>query len=131
MKIKKYNSIGKQELKSAVKVIKSGILSDFIGAKGRNFEGGKYVRNFEKTVKNYFDVNYAISVNSWTSGLICSVGAIDPSPGDEIICTPWTMCACATAILHWNCIPVFVDIDKETFNYDLKKLKKKINSKIN
>ena len=129
MKIKKYNSIGKEELISAVKVIKSGVLSDFIGAKGRNFEGGKYVQNFEKSVKKYFDVNYAISVNSWTSGLICSVGAIDPSPGDEIICTPWTMCACATAILHWNCIPVFVDIDKETFNYDLKKLKKKINSK--
>ena len=32
-------------------------------------------------------------------------------------------------ILHWNCIPVFVDIDKKTFNYDLKELKKKITSK--
>ncbi len=129
MKIQKYNSIGKEELKSAVKVIKSGILSDFVGAKGRNFEGGKYVKSFEKRAKNFFNVKHAISVNSWTSGLICSIGALDPSPGDEIICTPWTMCACATSILHWNCIPVFSDIDKSTFNYDLKKLKKNINSK--
>tara|TARA_B100000029_G_scaffold476947_1_gene521534 strand:- start:28114 stop:29331 length:1218 start_codon:yes stop_codon:yes gene_type:complete len=129
MKIKKYNSIGKEELKSAVKVIKSGVLSDFVGAQGRNFEGGKYVQKFEKQVKNFFNVKHAISVNSWTSGLICSIGALDPSPGDEIICTPWTMCACATSILHWNCIPVFSDIDKSTFNYDLKKLKKNISSK--
>ncbi len=129
MKIKKYNSIGKQELKAAVKVLKSGVLSDFVGGRGKNFNGGKYVKKFENRVQNDFKVKHAISVNSWTSGLICSIGAIDPSPGDEIICTPWTMCACATAILHWNCIPVFVDINKSNFNYDLKKLKNKITSK--
>ncbi len=129
MSLKRYNSIGNEELIAVKKVIKSGVLSDFVGAQGKNFEGGKYVKKFENTAKNYFGVNYAISVNSWTSGLICSIGAIDPTPGDEIICTPWTMCACATAILHWNCIPVFVDIDKKTFNYDLKELKKKITSK--
>ena len=129
MSLKRYNSIGNEELIAVKKVIKSGVLSDFVGAQGKNFEGGKYVKIFENTAKNYFGVNYAISVNSWTSGLICSIGAIDPTPGDEIICTPWTMCACATAILHWNCIPVFVDIDKKTFNYDLKELKKKITSK--
>jgi len=129
MKLKRYNSIGKEELNSAVKVLKSGILSDFIGAKGRNFSGGKYVQKFEKQIQSYFNVKYAISVNSWTSGLICAIGAINPSPGDEIICTPWTMCACATAILHWNCIPVFADINKTTFNYDLNDLEKKISKK--
>ena len=129
MRLKRYNSIGKEELNSAVKVLKSGILSDFVGTSGKNFDGGKYVRKFEKRVQKDFKVKYAISVNSWTSGLICSIGAIDPSPGDEIICTPWTMCACATAILHWNCIPVFVDINKSNFNYDLKQLRNKITSK--
>ena len=129
MKLKRYNSIGKEELNSAIKVLKLGILSDFIGAKGRNFNGGKYVQKFEKQIQSYFNVKYAISVNSWTSGLICAIGAINPSPGDEIICTPWTMCACATAILHWNCIPVFADINKTTFNYNLNDLKKKINKK--
>ena len=42
---------------------------------------------------------------------------LDIEPGDEIITTPWTMCATATSILHWNAIPVFADIDKELFVY--------------
>ena len=48
MKLKKYNSIGNKEIKSALKVLKSGVLSDFVGSKGRNFEGGKYVRILKK-----------------------------------------------------------------------------------
>ena len=44
----------------------------------------------------------------------------------EIIVTPWTMCATATVILHWNCIPVFVDIDKKTFVLILGYQKKKL-----
>ena len=34
------------------------------------------------------------------------------------------MSACASAILHWNCIPVFADIDEKTFNIDLESIKK-------
>lgn len=128
-KIKKYNSIKKEELLAASKVIKSGILSDYVGSRGKFFSGGREVKNFERNIQKYFKVKHAITVNSWTSGLICSIGAINPEPGDEIICTPWTMCACATAILHWNCIPIFVDINKETFNYNIKDLKSKISKK--
>ena len=39
------------------------------------------------------------------------------------------MCATATAILHWNCIPVFADINKDTFCIDPSEIKKKITSK--
>ncbi len=59
-----------------------------------------------------------MAVNSWTSGLIAAVGAIGIEPGDEIITTPWTMAATATAILHFNGIPVFADIDPVSFNID-------------
>jgi len=59
-----------------------------------------------------------VTVNSWTSGLTAAVGAVDIEPGDEVIVTPWTMCATATAILHWNAIPVFADIDPLTFCLD-------------
>jgi dTDP-4-amino-4,6-dideoxygalactose transaminase len=52
------------------------------------------------------------------SGLITAVGAIGIEPGDEIIVSPWTMCASATAILHWNAIPVIADIEPETFCLD-------------
>ena len=48
------------------------------------------------------------------------MGAIGLEPGDEVIVTPWTMVATATAILHWNAIPVFADIDPKTFNLDPK-----------
>ena len=58
-------------------------------------------------------MKYSIAVNSWTSGLICAVGAIGIEPGDEIIVSTWTMCASATAILHWNAIPIFADIENK------------------
>ena len=68
--------------------------------------------------EKFFKVKHAITVNSWTSGLIAAIGAIGVEPGDEIIVTPWTMVATATAILHWNAIPVFADIDPKTFCLD-------------
>ena len=49
---------------------------------------------------------------------MAAIGAIGIAPGDEVIVTPWTMVATATAILHWNGIPVFSDIDPHTFNID-------------
>ena len=55
------------------------------------------------------------------------VGAIGIEPGDEVIVPPWTMCASATAILHWNAIPVFADIDLDTQNISISEIKKKFN----
>lgn len=127
--MKKYNSIGKEEILAANKVLKSGVLSEFIAKPGDYFLGGRNVKKFEKMVCKIFKVKYAISVNSWTSGLTAAIGAIGIEPGDEIICSPWTMSASAISILHWNAIPVFVDIDPVTFNLDLKKLKSKISKK--
>ena len=128
-KFKKHNPIGKEELKSATKVIKSGILSDFIADRSINFYGGKNVKKFENFAKKYFKTKYAISVNSWTSGLTCAVGALDIYPGDEVIVTPFTMAASVTSIIHWNAIPVFCEIEEETFNLDPKKVEEKITSK--
>jgi len=128
-KFKPNNTIAKEEITSAIKVLKSGKLSGFLGSRGKGFMGGKYVRRFEKKVENFYKVKHAISVNSWTSGLIAIIGSLNVEPGDEIIVTPWTMCATATAILHWNCIPVFADIDKKNFCIDPLDIKKKITNK--
>ena len=117
-KFKKFNTYNHRELNAATKVIKSGNLSQYLGAAGKYFHGGKFVRTFEKKIENYFGVKRAIVVNSWTSGLIAAVGALDIEPGDEIITAPWTMAASATAILHWNCIPVFADVEPDTFCID-------------
>ena len=123
---RKHNPIGEEEKKAAVDVIERGDLSNFLGSRGKNFYGGKNVLLFEEEIKKYFKVKNAITVNSWTSGLIAAVGAIGIEPGDEVIVTPWTMCATATAILHWNGIPVFSDIETDTFNLCPKSLEKNI-----
>ena len=72
-KFKKYNTIGKQERIAVDKVMRSGDLSDFFANKNKNFLGGKYVKKFENDCKKYFNVKHAITVNSWTSGLIAII----------------------------------------------------------
>lgn len=123
---KKYNPIGAEEVEAAKKVIESGVLSQFIGAWCEDFYGGPKVREFERVCEAYFGVKHAVTVNSATSGLIAAVGAIGIEPGDEVIVSPWTMSASATAIMHWNAIPVFADIEPETFNLDPKSVEANI-----
>jgi len=123
---KRYNSIGEEEVLAAKKVVESGNLSQFIGSKGQDFLGGPKVIEFEKQLEKYFHVKNAITVNSWTSGLVAAIGAINIEPGDEVIVPTWTMCATATAILHWNAIPIFADIDPISFCIDPISIEKNI-----
>ena len=125
----KYNSIGMEEVNAAKQVLESGVLSQYLGCWDDDFFGGPKVQEFERECEAYFDVKHAITVNSWTSGLVAAVGAIGIEPGDEVIVTPWTMCASATAILHWNAIPIFADIEPETFCLDLASVEANITSK--
>lgn len=128
-KFKRYSSISPKEAKVASEIIKKGILSDFLASPHEGFRGGKMVKKFEKKIEDFYNVKNAIVVNSWTSGLICAVGALDVEPGDEIITTPWSMCATATSILHWNAIPIFADIDPKTFCINPYSVEKLINSR--
>lgn len=121
-----YNPYGKEELDAVTKVVESGVLSQFLGAWHKDFYGGPKVREFEQAWASHFGVKHAVSVNSATSGLIAAVGALDVEPGSEIIVSPWTMCATATAILVWNAIPVFADIEPNTFNLDPCSIEKNI-----
>jgi perosamine synthetase len=123
---KRYNSIGSEEVQAAKHVVESGVLSQFLGCWDPDFYGGPKVQEFERACESHFGVKHAITVNSWTSGLIAAVGAIGIEPGDEVIVSPWTMCASATAILHWNAIPVFADIEPDTFCLDPKSVEANI-----
>jgi perosamine synthetase len=122
----KYNSIAQEEVDAAKAVVESGCLSGFLGCWDDDFYGGPKVKEFELHCREFFQVKHAITVNSWTSGLIAAVGAIGIEPGDEVIVSPWTMCASATAILHWNAIPVFADIEPDTFCLDPKSVEANI-----
>ena len=113
-----YTSIGVEEVEAARAVVAGGVLSRFLGCWGPDFYGGEKVRGLEEAWRSYFGSRYAVSVNSNTSGLMAAVGAIGVEPGDEVIVTPWTMSASATSVLVWNAIPVFADIEDETFNLD-------------
>jgi len=125
----RYNSLGEEERIAVNQVMEKGVLSQYLGCWHDDFYGGEQVRAFEEDCKNFFGVKHAITVNSWTSGLIAAVGALNLDPGDEIIVSPWTMCASATAILHWNAIPVFADIDPGTFNISPESVRANISDK--
>lgn len=114
----RYNPIGREEAEAVQAVMESGVLSQYLGRWHEDFLGGPQVREFERAWQEYFGVQHAVTVNSLTSGLIAAVGAIGIEPGDEVIVSPWTMSATATAILHWNAIPVFADIEPDMFCLD-------------
>lgn len=110
-----YQTIGTDEQDAVRRVLDRGILSGFLGSWDERFYGGPEVRTLEAEWAVYFHVKHAIAVNSATSGLIAAVGAVGVSPGDEVIVSPYTMSASATAPLWYGGIPVFADIEPEYF----------------
>tara|TARA_R110001583_G_scaffold7985_10_gene38934 strand:+ start:23670 stop:24953 length:1284 start_codon:yes stop_codon:yes gene_type:complete len=113
---KKYISIESEEVEAAKRVVETGTLSDFLGKWHEKFYGGENVRKFENNWSSFFKVKDTITFNSATSALCAAIGACQIGPGDEVIVSPYTMAATATSIISYNAIPVFADIDDETFN---------------
>ncbi|NPV91580.1 MAG: DegT/DnrJ/EryC1/StrS family aminotransferase [Firmicutes bacterium] len=113
-----YRPISSQEEEAVLRVIRSGVLSKFLGAWHEDFYGGPEVQALEREWAEHFQVKHAISVNSATSGLYCAVGATGAGPGDEIIASPYTMSASATSALIFNSVPVFADIEEDFFCLD-------------
>lgn len=124
-----YNTIGKEEEEAVLRVLRSGKLSTYLGAWHEDFYGGNEVKAFEKEWAEFFKVKHAISVNSATSGLICAVGAAGIEAGDEVIVSPYTMSASAIAPLFYGGIPIFADVEKDTYCLDPKSVAKKITKK--
>ena len=124
-----YHSIGKEEVRAALRVLKSGELSGFIGRAGERFCGGRAVKEFEKVFERRFQVRHAVSFNSATTALQAALAAAGVGPGDEVITTPYTMCATATSILINNAVPVFADIDEHTLCIDPADVERKITKK--
>ena len=113
-----YNTIGDEERRAVLEVLDSGVLSQFIGAWCPDFLGGPRVRALESAWAGYFAARHAVSVNSATSGLYAAVGAAGVGPGDEVIVSPYTMSASATAAIVYGAVPVFADIEADTFCLD-------------
>ena len=110
-----YNTIGEEEKRAVSEVLESTLLSKFLGTWSSDFFGGPRVQKLEREWAAYFGVKHAVSVNSATSGLYAAVGAAGVGPGDEVIVSPYTMTASASAALIYGGIPVFADIDPDIF----------------
>ena len=119
-----YNTIGKEEKKAVLKVLDSGVLSGFAAQPNKEFEGGRLIEGFQDSFSKLFDVNYSVAVNSATSGLHAALASLEIGPGDEVIVPCYTMSATAATILYTGAIPIFADIDYDTFCLDLNSLKK-------
>jgi dTDP-4-amino-4,6-dideoxygalactose transaminase len=124
-----YQVIGEEEKKAACRVLDSGVLSRFLGAWHPDFYGGPEVQAFEREWALQSGVRHAIAVNSCTSGLYAAVGAAGFGPGDEVIVSPYTMAASATAPLIFNATPVFADIDPRTYCLSAETIRPRITSR--
>lgn len=114
----RFNSIGAAERAAVIEVLDSGSLSGFLGADTPEFYGGERVRGLETAWRKHFRVGNAVALNSATSGLYAAIGAARVGPGDEVIVSPFTMSASATAPLVYGAVPVFADVDPQTFCLD-------------
>jgi len=121
--LKPYRSTGEEERLAVDAVMRSGNLSGYVGAWCDAFDGGPVVREFEARFAAMFKSRHAIAVNSNTSGMIAAMGAAGVGPGDEVIVPPTTMSASAMAPLIYGGIPVFVDIEPDTFCLDVGKVR--------
>ncbi len=122
-------TMGAAERRAALEVLDSDVLSAFLGGPGPLFLGGPRVRELEARWAERYGFRHAVSVNSWTSGLVTCIGACGIGPGDEVICSPFTMSASATCALFYGGIPIFADVDPHTFCLDPASVESRITSR--
>ena len=96
---------------------------------GWNNEWSKYLKSFEKQFAEYVGVKYAMATSSCTGALQIALMALDVGPGDEVIVPDQTWVATANAVRYVGAIPVFADIEFDTWNIDVKSIESLITSK--
>ncbi|MEA5536328.1 DegT/DnrJ/EryC1/StrS family aminotransferase [Crocosphaera sp. XPORK-15E] len=84
--------------------------------------GGAAVSDFEQQFGQYVGTSQCVGCNSGTDALYLALRALKIGPGDEVITTPFTFIASAEIISLVGAKPVFVDIERSTFNLDLEAL---------
>jgi len=77
---------------------------------------GTFVTRLEKEFAARYGAKYATACSSGSAAVHAAVAAVDPNPGDEIITTPITDMGALTTILYQGAIPVFCDVDPDSYN---------------
>jgi len=81
-----------------------------------NYWTGQEGREFEKEFAAFAGTDYAIAVGNGTLALDLALKGLGIGPGDEVVVTPRTFLASATAVINAGAAPVFADVDPETQN---------------
>lgn len=111
-------SIGSEEKSAVMRVLESSELSGFVASANDLFWGGIEVRKLEAAFCKHYGVKHALAFNSATTALHAAVSATGTGPADEVIVSPYTMSASSTSILMTGAVPIFADIESDTFGLD-------------
>ena len=106
-----FNNIGRIEKDYVERVLNTGQIST----------ASPFVNEFEKAMTHYFDMP-CCATNSGTSALHLALMACDIGAGDEVILPALTFIATANVVKYCRAKPIFVDVDRETWNIDMDKL---------
>lgn len=90
---------------------------------------GDEVDKLEQQIADYCDVRHAIGCASGSDAILLALMALGVGPGDEVVTTPYSFFATVSSITRLGAIPVFVDIEADTFNLDPLQIESKITSK--
>lgn len=94
-----------------------------------DFIMGSDVHELEQILANFVGVKHALSISSGTDALLIALMALGVGAGDEVITTPFSFFATAEVIALLGAVPVFVDIDKDTYNIDPSRIEAAITPK--
>ncbi len=97
-----------READAVAEIVRSG--------KWGNPDCGDEVAKFEKAFARYCGSKYAITCVNGSVSLRLALIACGVKPGDEVIVPPYTFITTASSVIECNCVPVFVDIDPDTYN---------------
>jgi dTDP-4-amino-4,6-dideoxygalactose transaminase len=111
------------DLKAQYETIKEEINNAVLGViQSTHFILGPQGKSLEEEIAHYLGVKHAVGVASGTDALHLALLAAGIKRGDEVITTPFTFIATAEAISYVGAVPVFVDIDPDSFNIDISKI---------
>ena len=119
---------GSAELRMIAKSLKRPSLT--YGAIGPTIGGPRYFcEEFEDRFASYHHARYAVAMNNGTVSLAAALRAAGVDCGDEVIFQPYTCFANVEAVIQIGAIPVFADIDADTYCVDVSKIEAKITGK--